>query len=66
MISSYKTQTFIRNIKNFLLDIQSKSGDIANEIVNAAIDTERTFKCMWPNIDFFIGALSETNKVSIC
>ena len=32
----------------FLLDIQTKCGDIANEILNAAIDAERTFKCKWP------------------
>ena len=23
----------------------------ANEIVNAAIDAERTFKCKWPNLE---------------
>ena len=34
--------------EKFLLDIQTKCGDIANEILNAAIDAERTFKCMWP------------------
>ena len=33
----------------FLLDIQTKSGDIANEILNTAIDAERTFKGKWPN-----------------
>ena len=36
--------------EKFLLDIQTKCGDIANEILNAAIDAERTFKCKWPNI----------------
>ena len=41
----------MRNEK-FLLDIQTKRGDIANEILNAAIDTERTFKYKWPNISF--------------
>ena len=35
--------------EKFLLDIQTKCGDIANEILNAVIDAERTFKCKWPN-----------------
>ena len=34
--------------EKFLLDIQIKCGDIANEIPNAPIDAERTFKCKWP------------------
>ena len=34
--------------EKFLLDIQTKCGDIANEILNAAIDAERTFKWKWP------------------
>ena len=34
--------------EKFLLDIQAKCGDIANEIPNVAIDTERTFRCKWP------------------
>ena len=34
--------------EKFLLDIQTKCGDIANEILNAAIDAERNFKCKWP------------------
>ena len=33
--------------EKFLLDIQTKCCDIANEILNAAIDAERTFKCKW-------------------
>ena len=33
--------------KKFLLYIQTKCGDIANEILNAAIDAERTFKYKW-------------------
>ena len=37
----------MRNEK-FLLDIEAKCGDIANEILNAAINAERTFKCKWP------------------
>ena len=36
--------------EKFLLDIQTKCGDIANEILNAAIDAERTFSCKWPYI----------------
>ena len=34
--------------EKFLLDIQTKCGDIANEILKAAIDAERTFKCKRP------------------
>ena len=34
--------------EKFLLDIQTKCGNIANKILNVAIDTERTFKCKWP------------------
>ena len=34
--------------EKFLLDIQKKFGDIANKILNVAIDTDRTFKCKWP------------------
>ena len=33
--------------EKFLLDIQTKC-DIANEILNAAIDAEQTFKYKWP------------------
>ena len=35
--------------EKFLLDIQTKCVDIANKILNLAIDTERTLKCKWPN-----------------
>ena len=35
--------------EKFLLDIQTKCGVIASEVLNAAIDAERTFKCEWPN-----------------
>ena len=31
--------------ENFLLDIQTKCGDIANKILNAVIDAEQTFEC---------------------
>ena len=34
--------------EKFLLDIQIKCGDIANEILNAATDAERMFRCKWP------------------
>ena len=35
-------------MKKFLLHIQTKCGDIANEILNVATDAERTFKWKWP------------------
>ena len=38
--------------KKFLLDIQTKCGDITNEILNAAIDAERTFKRKWPKLAY--------------
>ena len=31
--------------EKFLLDIQTKCGDVANEILNVSIDDEQTFKC---------------------
>ena len=34
--------------EKFQLDIQTKCGHIANEILNATIDTEQTFKSKWP------------------
>ena len=36
--------------EKFLLDIQTKCGNITNKILNAAIDAERTFKCKWPHV----------------
>ena len=40
--------------EKFLLDIQTKCGDIANQILNVATDAEQTFKCKWPNmLDLF-------------
>ena len=39
-----------------LLNIQTKWANIANEILNAAIDAEQTFKCKWP-YDVLVGAL---------
>ena len=39
-----------------LLNIQTKWADIANEILNAAIDAEQTFKCKWP-FYVLVGAL---------
>ena len=35
-------------MKNSYLISKKKCGDIANEILNAAIDAERTFKYKWP------------------
>ena len=34
--------------EKFLLDIQTKCSNIANEILNGVIDAEQTFKCKWP------------------
>ena len=36
--------------EKFLIDIQTKCGNITNEILNATIDAERTFNCKWPYI----------------
>ena len=36
--------------EKFLLDIQKQCNNIANEILNAAIETDRTFKCTWPKV----------------
>ena len=35
--------------EKFLLDIQTKCGNIANEILNRVIDAEQTFKRKWPH-----------------
>ena len=47
-----KLKFLCETLKNekFLLDIQTKCGDIVNEILNAVIDAEQTFKCKWPMI----------------
>ena len=39
-------------MKNEILlrGIQTKCGDITNEILDAAIDAEQTFKCKWPKL----------------
>ena len=52
-----KLKLLCETLKNekFLLDAQRKCGDIANEIPNAAIDDEQTFKCNWPYINIFLG-----------
>ena len=34
--------------KKFLVDIETKCGDISNEILNVGIDAEQTFKCKQP------------------
>ena len=46
-----KLKLFREILKNekFLLNIQTKCSNIANKILNAAIDAEQTFKCKWPN-----------------
>ena len=36
--------------EKFLLDIQTKCGNIASEILNGAIAAEQTFKCKWPKV----------------
>ena len=46
-----------------LLNIQTKWTDIANEILNAAIDAEQTFKCKWPKAWFFRLSTFTWNKV---
>ena len=35
-------------MKNSSLISKQNCGDIANEILNAAVDAERNFKCKWP------------------
>ena len=40
--------------EKLLLDIQRKCGHITNEILNAMIDAEWSFKCMWPSSDFYV------------
>ena len=47
-----KLKFLCETLKNekFLLDIQTKCGDIVNEILNAVIDAERTFQCKWPMV----------------
>ena len=37
--------------KKILLEIQTKYGNITNEVLNVAIDVELTFKCKWPNFE---------------
>ena len=51
----------MKNVK-FLLDIQTKCSDLANEILNAAIDAERTFKCKWPYRKDIIKKIQNSNK----
>ena len=36
--------------EKFLLDIHTKCGDIPNEVLNATIDAEGTFKCKWSKV----------------
>ena len=51
-----KIKLLCETLKNekFFLDIQTKCGDIANEILNAAIDAAGTFKCKWPKPQLLI------------
>ena len=37
--------------KKFWLEIQTKYGNITNEILNAALDADLTFKCKWSNFE---------------
>ena len=37
--------------EKFLIDIQTKCGNIAKNILKAATDAERTFKCKWPHFN---------------
>ena len=46
-----------------MLDIQTKCGDIANQLLNAAIDAERTFKCKWPKDDMYKFEEQEMKKM---
>ena len=48
--------------EKFLLDIQTKCGNIANEILNVAIDAERTFKCKWPYLVYLRICICLRNK----
>ena len=50
-----KFKLLCETLKNekFLLDIHTKCGDNANEILNAAIDAEKSFKCKCPYSEFW-------------
>ena len=41
--------------EKLLLDIQTKCSDITNEISNATIEAEQTFKCKWPQVFNVVG-----------
>ena len=50
--------------EKFLRDIQIKYSDIANEILNAAIDAERTFKCNRHKILYLHNCLNYFQSIS--
>ena len=52
--------------EKFLLDIQTKCGDISNEILYATIDAERTFKCKWPKPLEDIEYLKSSRHLQTC
>ena len=60
VLNSNFYETLINKNKKFLLDIQTKYSNIANEILNAAINAEQNFKCKWPYL------LIKVNFKSIC
>ena len=49
--------------EKFLLDVQAKCGDIANEILNASVDDEQTFKCNWPK-DMMDGVIGNCKYIA--
>ena len=53
--------------EKLLLDIQTKCGDIADEILNTAIDAERAFKCKWPyEQNFTTGQATNCMDIANC
>ena len=40
--------------EEFLIDTQTICGNIANKILNAGIDAERTFRCKWHKISLWL------------
>ena len=52
--------------EKFLLDIQTKCGNVANEVLNAAIHAEQTFKCKWPYHGTYYGKTKRHFKFKMC
>ena len=54
--------------EKFLLDIQTKCGDIANEILKTASDAERIFKSNRPSLHKSFGSINilRIDKKSLC